>query len=67
MKFQFNIDLTDKDYTDFNVFCAAASVGFSAKSIISGTLLLIIPQAVSGQLGAGLSAARNLLWLRYKI
>lgn len=23
--------------------------------------------AVSGQLGAGLSAARNLLWLRYKI
>ena len=44
MKFQFNIDLTDKDYTDFNVFCAAASVGFSAESIISGTLLLIIPQ-----------------------
>ena len=44
MKFQFNIDLTDKDYTDFNVFGAAASVDFSAESIISGTLLLIIPQ-----------------------
>lgn len=43
MKFQFNIDLTDKDYTDFNVFCAAASVGFSAESIISGTLLLNAP------------------------
>ena len=46
MKFQFNIDLTDKDYTDFNVFCAAASVGFSAESIISGALLLIIPQLI---------------------
>ena len=46
MKFQFNIDLTDKDYTDFNVFCAAASVGFSAESIISGTLLLNAPPLI---------------------
>lgn len=46
MKFQFNIDLTDKDYTDFNVFCAAASVGISAESIISGTLLLNAPQLI---------------------
>ena len=72
MKFQFNIDLTDKDYTDFNVFwqtksrygkkmlltlrifllllcllptlSAVIDIGFSAESIISGTLLLIIPQ-----------------------
>lgn len=46
MKFQFNIDLTDKDYTDFNVFCAAASVGISAESIISGTLLLNAPPLI---------------------
>lgn len=46
MKVQFNIDLTDKDYTDFNVFCAAASVGFSAESIISGTLLLNAPPLI---------------------
>lgn len=31
----------------FSVFCAAASVGFSAESIISGTLLLIIPQLLA--------------------
>ena len=46
MKFQFNIDLTDKDYTDFTVFCAAASVGISAESIISGTLLLNAPPLI---------------------
>ena len=46
MKVQFNIDLTDKDYTDFNVFCAAASVGISAESIISGTLLLNAPPLI---------------------
>ena len=72
MKFQFNIDLTDKDYTDFNVFwqtksrcgkkmliifriillipislptlSAVLNIGLSAESIISGILLLIIPQ-----------------------
>ena len=70
MKFQFNIDLTDKDYTDFNVFwqtksrygkkmliifriillipistlSAVLDIGLSAESIISGILLLIIPQ-----------------------
>lgn len=43
MKFQFNIDLTDKDYTDFNVFCAAASVGFSAIfSVYNDSLMNLI-------------------------
>lgn len=72
MKFQFNIDLTNKEYFDFNIFwqtrsrygkkmliiyriillvllslptlSAIRDIGFSAESIISGTLLLIIPQ-----------------------
>ena len=72
MEFQFNIDLTDKDYIDFNIFWQTKSrygkkmlivfriillvllsaptlsaihdIGFSVESIISGILLLIIPQ-----------------------
>ena len=74
MEFQFNIDLTDKDYIDFNIFwqtksrygkkmliifriillvllslptlSAICDIGFSAESIISGILLIIIPQLI---------------------
>ena len=74
MEFQFNIDLTDKDYIDFNIFWQTRSrygkkmliifriillvlcvvpmlpairdIGFSAESIISEIILLIIPQLI---------------------
>lgn len=74
MEFRFNIDLTDKDYVDFNIFwqtksrygkkmliifriillillslptlSAIRDIGFSAESIISGILLIIIPQLI---------------------
>lgn len=74
MEFQFNIDLTAKDYIDFNIFwqtksrygkkmliifriillvllslptlSAIRDIGFSAESIISGILLIIIPQLI---------------------
>jgi|GEM_PF-4913524 len=67
MKFQFNIDLTDKDYTDFNVFlCGGVGRLFGGIDNFRN-FITYNTAAVTGQLGAGLSAARNLLRLKYKI
>lgn len=42
MKFQFNIDLTDKDYTDFNVFWQTRS-RYGKKMLIISRIILLIP------------------------
>lgn len=42
MKFQFNIDLTDKDYTDFNVFWQTRS-RYGKKMLIIFRIILLIP------------------------
>lgn len=68
MKFQFNIDLTDKDYTDFNVFWQTKS-RYGKKMLITlriFLLLLCFVPTLSAVLDMGFSAESvipGILWI----
>ena len=68
MKFQFNIDLTDKDYTDFNVFWQTKS-RYGKKMLLTlriFLLLLCFVPTLSAVLDMGFSAESvipGILWI----